>query len=260
MFMCSVHVVWFELTACVQFEHHNYESTTKILQSYASLYPNKTHLYSIGRSVEGRELWVMAISHVKPGEQVLLRPESKFIANMHGHEAVGRELLLHLIDYLLTRQGQDSDVDYLLRNTRIHIMPAMNPDGYERASVGCSSLNGRLNANGFDLNRNFPDLFDCGSRSTSVLQPETSHVMKWLDNNQFILSANFHTGAVVLNYPFDNYFNSSVLNIARASPTADDDLFVFISRIYSSKNSAMQMNPCGDQFSNGITNGGRQLS
>ena len=66
----------------------------------------------------------------------------------------------------------------------------MNPDGFEMSTLGeCSSVNGRYNANGYDLNRNFPDLFTC---MPDAFQPETKAVMAWLENNTFILSANFH--------------------------------------------------------------------
>jgi len=52
----------------------------------------------------------------------------------------------------------------------------MNPDGYEQSSVGdCTGLTGRYNANGLDLNRNFPDMFFC---NTNAIQPETNAVMK----------------------------------------------------------------------------------
>jgi hypothetical protein len=42
--------------------NHNYTAMTEWLQSYANDYPNLTHLSSIGRSVEGRELWVMIVA------------------------------------------------------------------------------------------------------------------------------------------------------------------------------------------------------
>ena len=64
--------------------------------------------------------------------------------------------------------------------------------GFEISTVGdCYSVNGRFNANQFDLNRNFPDLFEC---NTDPVQPETQAVMNWLANNDFVLSANFHGG------------------------------------------------------------------
>jgi murein tripeptide amidase MpaA len=103
--------------------------------------------------------------------------------------------LLHLIDYMLNNQNTDPSVDYLMKNSRLHVMPSMNPDGLQRSSVGdCDSVVGRANANNYDLNRNFPDFFQC---NTDRIQPETHSVINWLENNQFVISANFHGGSVV---------------------------------------------------------------
>lgn len=65
-------------------------------------------------------------------------PEFKYVANMHGNEVTGREHLLKLMDYMceaITVGNEDTeDVIWLLENTRIHIMPSMNPDGFELAN------------------------------------------------------------------------------------------------------------------------------
>ena len=54
------------------------------------------------KSVEGRELWVVKISTDAEDNRKDLKPMVKYIANMHGNEVVGRELMVLLIKYLLT--------------------------------------------------------------------------------------------------------------------------------------------------------------
>jgi carboxypeptidase D len=67
---------------------------------------------------------------------------------MHGDEVANCELLLRLIHYLASRYGSDQRVTQLLQNVHVMILPIMNPDGLTSGQ--------RQNANGYDLNRNFP--------------------------------------------------------------------------------------------------------
>lgn len=50
--------------------------------------------------ITGRDLWVMVVS-ASPYEHMIGKPEVKYIANMHGNEAVSRELMLQLIQVSL---------------------------------------------------------------------------------------------------------------------------------------------------------------
>ena len=56
--------------------------------------------------------------------------------------------------------------------------------------------------NGFDLNRNFPGYFE---ENPAPLQPETKAIISWVKEKQFLVSANLHGGAFLVNYPYDNY-------------------------------------------------------
>lgn len=109
---------------------------------------------------------------------------------------------------MLEKYSHDDDITWLLDNTVLHIMPSMNPDGFEavKRSDGpaCKESEGRENAGGMDLNRNFPDYHKVMRRK---LQPETEAIIRWMNKTTFVLSAALHGGALVANYPFDTTKN-----------------------------------------------------
>lgn len=238
--------------AGIQFQHHNNSELLSLMRAYAAVYPQITRLYSIGRSSMGNELLAIEISD-NPGMHEIGEPEFKYVANMHGNEVTGRETLLYLMQYLCSKYSTNSTVRNLVDSTRIHLLPTMNPDGYFRAREGdYNSVTGRYNANGVDLNRNFPDRF---GRESGSLQPETKAVIDWLKQYHFVLSANLHNGALVANYPYDN--SRSGRNTYTSSP--DDDIFRELSLAYSFAHQTMHLGrPCShsdEAFPNGITNG-----
>lgn len=115
-----------------EFKQHHYTDLVHKLEAFAKKYPNLTHLYSVGKSVDNRDLWVLEISD-NPGKHEPGEPEFRYVANIHGNESVGRELLLLLIQSLLENYQRNSTIKHLIDNTRLHIMPTANPDGYEKA-------------------------------------------------------------------------------------------------------------------------------
>jgi len=210
------------------------------------------------------------------------------VANMHGNEVVGRELVLKLADYLCEQyKAKDPEVRRLVNTTRIHLMYSMNPDGYERAynyrGDKSAWLLGRGNANGVDLNRNFPDLdslyyyFERRGvpRYSHLLdffsddgphEPEVRAVARWILSTPFVLSANLHEGDLVANYPFDL---SRVDGTNQYAKSPDDVTFRALALSYATKHAHMAKDdhkPCDlsadDKFSKqgGITNGARWYS
>ena len=121
-------------------------------------------------------------------ERKLLKPMVKLIANMHGDESVGRELMLALARYLLQNNGRDPRVTRIVEELDIHILPSLNPDGFENATKGvCSGYpipgRGRHNGNLVDLNRAFPswdNLALSQEELTATAQPEVAAIIDWV--------------------------------------------------------------------------------
>ena len=242
-------------------KNHNYEEMTSWLRKIADEYKSITHLYSIGKSIRGRELWVLIISD-NPTEHEVLEPEFKYVGNMHGNEVVGRETLLYLIEILCKNYGKNAYLSSMINSTRIHILPSMNPDGYEMDQQGDRiGYTGRANAADVDLNRNFPARYPQHKEESGgfTLQPETMAVMKWILAYPFVLSANLHGGSLVANYPYDD---SDTGKDGIYTPSVDDKLFVQLAYQYARAHKNMWktgrrcgLAAMGDAFYHGITNG-----
>ncbi|XP_017779456.1 PREDICTED: carboxypeptidase D-like, partial [Nicrophorus vespilloides] len=236
---------------CLPLVYHNNEQIASYLKNFTEVHKDISTLYSIGKSNEGVDLLVLRLTK----NVGTLKPHVKLIGNIHGNEAIGREILLQFIEYLGENYKTNSTIGWLLDNTVIHVMPTMNPDGYRPFSVGiCEGENGRLNGRNVDLNRDF------SWTGNETKQPETEAVRAWLQNNTFVLSASLHSGALVVNYPYDTSTEKN-----KPSLTPDDDVFRHLSLSYARKHSTM-VKGCQYKdntekvFKDGITNGAEWYS
>merc|ERR1712141_389247 len=244
----------------VEFKHHNNTEMAEVLQQIHNRCPDITRLYTLSEtSVNGVPLYVLEFTD-RPGKHELIEPEMKFIANMHGNEVLGRELLLHLADHLCEAyKAKDEDVKKLIDSTRIHLMPSMNPDGWKNSNDhgGKDFIIGRTNANNVDLNRDFPNLdriaysneeehvaqnnhlMDSMQYLDHKIQPETESVMKFIMEYPFVISANMHGGDLVANYPYDE---ARSFDPTEYSSSPDDETFRHIALGYA-KNHARMSDP-----------------
>jgi hypothetical protein len=67
----------------------------------------------------------------------------------------------------------------------------------------------RFTLNNIDLNRNFPDYLG-GKNPLPIRALETTAIMSWLQNIPFVLSANYHGGAFIINIPYDRYCKNKI--------------------------------------------------
>ena len=89
--------------------YHSHQQMLSVLDSVVETYPGFVSRYDLGSSVQGRAIPAVKFATTTP--RASLVPMVKYVGNMHGNEAVGRELMLHLILYLV----QNYDTDYYVR-------------------------------------------------------------------------------------------------------------------------------------------------
>jgi hypothetical protein len=220
-----------------------YDQYVAYMQGFASDYPAICRLDTLGTTTQGRLLLAVKLSdsvNVTRG-----KPEFFYTSTMHGDETCGYILMLHLIDSLVSGYGSVPRITNLLNNYQIYINPLANPDGTYHG--GNNTVNGaqRYNANGVDLNRNFPDPQAGSHPDGNVWQMETLGFIHYDSIHHFVMSANFHAGNEVVNYPWDTWVKLH----------ADDTWFQFVSREYA--DTAHLNSPPGymTDLNNGITNG-----
>jgi PKD repeat protein len=218
-----------------------YDAYVQLMQDFENDYPDHCEVFNFGTLSSGRELLMARINN---GEAEG-KPKFLYTATMHGDETAGYVLTLRLIDYLLSNYGTDPRVTNIVDKLDIFINPLANPDGTFYG--GNNTVNGSIrgNANGIDLNRNYPDPEDGPHPDGNAYQAETIAFMELAEQYQFVMAANFHGGAEVVNYPWDTW----------ARLHADDAWWVMVSREYA--DSAQFYSPAGylTDLNNGITNG-----
>ncbi len=196
-----------------------------------SMYLHYPHLitqkFSIGTTIEGRQIWAVKISdnpNVNENE-----PAVGFDALIHAREPQSMMTLIYFMYYLLENYGSNPEVTYLVNNREIYCVPVFNPDGYEYNRLtnpnggGMWRKNRRLNSGGsygVDLNRNFgykwgydnsgssPDPSSDSYRGTAPFsEPEAQAVSQFFASKNIKTHFNMHTYQDAILYPW-GYINA----------------------------------------------------
>lgn len=224
-------------------QYLSYEDYTTMMYRFAADFPEICQVFSLGQTIEGREILVAKISDNIQTKEA--EPQFFYTAQMHGDELVTSILTLRLIDYLTQNYGTESQVTRLVNSIEIWINPMANPDGTYAGGNATVSGATRFNANAIDLNRNFPDPQDGLHPDGNAWQTESLVFMSQAENQNFVMSANLHSGAVVVNYPWDTW----------EIRHADDDWWQLVSHEYADL--AQLNSPLGymESYDDGIVNG-----
>lgn len=221
--------VSFPLTASMDFPekdapYHNYSETTAKLKELTERYSKISQLSSIGKTLEGRDIWSVRISGDLANADSL--PAIILLGGHHAREHLSVELPLYYLEYLLSEYSKGNPrIQDLVDGRDIHIVPLVNPDGAEYDISGNYKLwrKNRSKNNGgtfgVDINRNYGYQWGGGGASanpgsdtyrgpSAFSELETQAIKKYIEEHQNItILLSFHTFTQLILYPWGHTAN-----------------------------------------------------
>ncbi len=110
--------------------YYDHAAIGEIGRRLQAAHPNTCRVSSIGKSYEGRDLWMITVTDFTKG-QADRKPAMYIDGNIHSNEIQGTEMALYTAWYLCERRGEVAWIDSLLTDRTLYIVPTINPDGRE---------------------------------------------------------------------------------------------------------------------------------
>ncbi len=194
-----------------------YQSPVKIessLKQYAAKFPNLAQLTSIGKSLEGRDIWAIRLTKDVATNNPA-KPHILFNSMHHAREVMTAEVGLDIVDQLLTQYGKDASITQWMDSYEIWVIPMFNVDGNNLVWTHDSMW--RKNARGgygVDINRNYPYAWNScnGSGSSQSAQdfhgasaasePETKVMMNFVNQVRPVFEISYHSYSELVIYPY----------------------------------------------------------
>lgn len=201
--------------------YHNYEEVNQELDALVAANPGVVHKFTIGKSLEGREIFGVRISpHAKDGLTPSGLPGIVFMGGHHAREHLSVEIPLLLAKFLT--EDRSETTQRLVDTRDIFIIPTVNPDGKTYDIASGSYRMWRKNRNlgtnnacpGVDLNRNYGYKWGTGGSSTNPCsdvymgkaafsEPETQAVKNFVETHPNLkVLLTLHTFSELILYPW----------------------------------------------------------
>ena len=202
------------VTAGPDQDYKNPEEIEILLKNFHTRFKDITKLVSIGKSLEGRDIWAIKISD-SPNTNDLSEPTVLFNSMHHAREIMTPEVSIDIIEYLLTNYNSNSRVTNWVNNAQIWVMPMFNVDGNNKMwnfdSYWRKNTRGGF---GVDLNRNYPTGWNScngssGSESSQTYrgpspasEPETQAMMAFIKKIRPVFDISYHAYSELVIYPY----------------------------------------------------------
>lgn len=224
-----VNVNQFDMMSFDQYDYHTYQELTDELHSLQINHSDIMTLTSIGKTYEGRDIWMVKLSDNVNQEET--EPGVLFMAAHHGNERPGIEICLFFIRYIVENYNNNSipEVQDAINNTQIFLIPMVNPDGVMAdtrkncaPNYGPFGYSSSITSYGVNLNRNYDDpwflafLFPIRYYLPIILsdssfnyrgpypfsENETKAVKNFAEAHTFSISISYHSYGEFIIYPW----------------------------------------------------------
>ena len=111
---------------------YRYDELSRLLFDYADAFPDLVTVDSIGKSYEGRDIWVVTVTNAATGPHDE-KPAFWADGNIHAAELTASTAVLYYLHQLVNRYGDDPQITHLLDTRTLYLCPRLNPDGAELA-------------------------------------------------------------------------------------------------------------------------------
>lgn len=198
---------------------HTYDETVAALRSLESKHGNLVQMFSIGKSVQDRDIWGVRISD--DSEPGAAKKAIVYMGTHHAREHVSTEIPIMFAEELVNSSLTDPAIQALLKKIEIYVIPIVNPDGTIHDIDGRSykwwRKNRRRNHDGsygVDLNRNYGFGWGTGGSSSTPTsdiymgrapfsEPETQSIRDFFVAHQNVtIALSFHTFSELVLYPW----------------------------------------------------------
>lgn len=166
--------------------YHQFAQVETILKDYASNHPSFVTLTQYGKSQQNNPLYALRVCGSKTAKRL---PQIMLTGATHGDELITVEVVLGILDHLISGYSSDPHIQKLVDNHEIFVVPVVNPDGFKA----------RLRTdNGRDPNRSYPWPENMSNTPTASIRA----IMQFVDSHQIAGSIDFHASGEMIMYPW----------------------------------------------------------
>lgn len=203
--------------------YHSYAQITARADELMSAHPGLMTRFQIGETTQFKQpIYAYRLSN--DASRVHDRPAVLFNGCHHADELMGAEIVLSLMEKLITGYGADEEVTHWLDTLEVYLVPVVNVDGH---NIVTSGQDPRWRKNAFDVNGDgitgvFPEGVDVnrgysfnwamgGSNDPEGVsyrgpypfsQAENRAMRALADQRQLLLSVSYHSQGEVIYYPW----------------------------------------------------------